>query len=389
MSWYDKRLRQRRISAGLLGIGAYMANGFSPSVALDFVKRKYYAENEGGGGITSSAFDDLLTFTAPAGRTYTNAAGDTVTAGLNEPRIGNHIDTGGGLFNAGILMDSASSEVLGGNPAPFARAIGSPGPELWDDADVYADPLWSESNGVYTKSGTGNAVLGLTTLSANAYYVKRFRVMATSGLLNVWRRNATDTGNEQVASNLGTGVYDLVLKAGPAANPNGTYLWFDGNSFIGTVEELSMAEVSMPAELSGAMSMFISYTDLDAAGQLTIYDHRVDANNRMTVTLDTDGANTGLFTFAMVNGGSLASVSSAVQIAPGVNVSAKVAWYATASGINIALNGNSSTEVATAIGVPDLIAESVKIVEDGTMNIGEIPIWDESIESDGIVEVTT
>lgn len=145
---------------------------------------------------------------------------------------------------------------------------------------------------------------------------------------------------------------------------------------------------TMPAAVSAAMDTFITYADLDTADQLTLYDHRVDANNRMTVTVSTDGANTGLFTFTMVNGGSSASVSAPVEISPGTNIAASVAWYADAAGINIAVNGTAATEVATAIGVPDLIAADADIATDFNGNIPLQRIWAENVGDDNLAALT-
>ena len=84
-----------------------LCSGSSPAlVHTDFMSSRFYTRTEGQLGVTSNDFADLLTFTGPAGRTYTNADGDLVTVGLNESRLGNHIDTGSGLFDAGLLLES-------------------------------------------------------------------------------------------------------------------------------------------------------------------------------------------------------------------------------------------------------------------------------------------
>lgn len=117
---------------------------------------------------------------------------------------------------------------------------------------------------------------------------------------------------------------------------------------------LSIAAATCPDPASGSHHVFVTYADTGAAAEQTIFDRRVDANNRITLTLDTDGAKTGTFTLTMVNGGSSASTSHSTEITPGVSVEAHVAWRVTSSEIQIALNGVSETATSTAIGIPDL-----------------------------------
>lgn len=113
------------------------------------------------------------------------------------------------------------------------------GGELWNTSDATASAIWTEDEGVYTKSSTGFASLGLTTLSSSKWYEVEFTISATTSTLNLWRRNSSDTGNEQAVSNLGTGTYKVIVQSGPASNGNGHYLWFDGNAFTGTLSDVS------------------------------------------------------------------------------------------------------------------------------------------------------
>jgi len=51
-------------------------------------------------------FEEVLTFTGPEGRTYTNSEGDVVSAGLDEPRTGHNVWEGGQLVADGIAVCS-------------------------------------------------------------------------------------------------------------------------------------------------------------------------------------------------------------------------------------------------------------------------------------------
>lgn len=117
------------------------------------------------------------------------------------------------------------------------------GEDLWDTGDVSVGAIWTESGGVWTKGSTGFATLGLATLQPNTWYEWTFTITATAGVLNVWRRNQTDTGNEQAASSLGSGGHTVRVRSGPAANGEGHHLWFDGSAFTGTVSNLSIREL--------------------------------------------------------------------------------------------------------------------------------------------------
>lgn len=136
-------------------------------------------------------------------------------------------------------------------------------------------------------------------------------------------------------------------------------------TFTAAGSNLDASTTAMSFHLAGEEN----YADLATAGQVELFDWRVDANNRITVTIDTDGAKTGTITLTMVNGGSSASVAATTQLTPGVNKAFNVAWRVTGSEINIALNGTAATATATAIGVPDLSSAAAAFEGRGTRSI--------------------
>lgn len=113
------------------------------------------------------------------------------------------------------------------------------GKELWNIADASSGANWTESSGVYTKPETGFATLGLTTLTAGQWYEAKFTISATTGVLNLWRRDATATSNEQAAGDFGTGTHCAIVRAGYSTNGDGHHLWFDGSAFTGTLSDVS------------------------------------------------------------------------------------------------------------------------------------------------------
>lgn len=147
---------------------------------------------------------------------------------------------------------------------------------------------------------------------------------------------------------------------------------------------------SMPAEMSGSHQTLTSYVDEGTAGQMTLFDWRVDVNNRITLTIDTDGAKTGTFKLTMVNAASSATISATAELTPGLNKNFKVAWRVTASEINIALDGVAETATVTAIGVPDLTTVAADLVSTGDVyNKAKDRFWFTNIEDAGLSEATS
>lgn len=141
------------------------------------------------------------------------------------------------------------------------------------------------------------------------------------------------------------------------------------------------------AEVSAALVGLETYADQGTAAQVTLMDWRLDANNRITLTLDTDGAKTGTLTLTMVNAGTSASISATAELTPGVNTAYSVAWRATDSEINIALNGTAETALATANGLPDLSGSDVAL--DGMGAKSQVLNWDADIGDTGIEEASS
>ena len=135
----------------------------------------------------------------------------------------------------------------------------------------------------------------------------------------------------------------------------------------------------------GVMKGTEAYADLGTAGQVELLDWRDDADNRITITLDTDGAETGEITLTMVNGGASASVA-VDAMTPGINQALSLAWRVTGSEIAISCNGGAAVSAATAIGIPDLSAASIvlegmgarALITQGTGDIGDTGIEEAS-----------
>ena len=141
-----------------------------------------------------------------------------------------------------------------------------------------------------------------------------------------------------------------------------------------------------PSAMSGALKRRITYADTGTATEQTLFDWRADASNRITITLDTSGANTGKITLTVVNGGVSSSVTTTTDLSPGIDVIANIAWRITASEINIALNGTAETAVSNTAGIPNLSAVDATL--GGMGALGSEVMWGEDTADAGMAEAS-
>jgi len=114
---------------------------------------------------------------------------------------------------------------------------------------------------------------------------------------------------------------------------------------------------------SGVLRGAVSFVDENAAGTMTLMDCRVDESNRITMTLDTDGAKTGNITLTMRNGGATASITTP-YLTPGINRDFSISWRVTNQDVSLSVNGAYPVSTATEIDVPDLSAADLDVGSD-------------------------
>jgi hypothetical protein len=129
-----------------------------------------------------------------------------------------------------------------------------------------------------------------------------------------------------------------------------------------------------------------TFADLNTAGQVTLFDWRADANNRITITIDTDGAETGEVTLTMVSGG-VSWVVAADYLSPGINVPFNIAWRVTDADINLAVGGTASTANTSVTSIPDLSSATAAFNGMGTRALFRAGVGD--IGDTGIAEAST
>jgi hypothetical protein len=239
------------------------------------------------------------------------------------------------------------------------------------NAHVYNGTTWVNEGLLHEEAGT-NLLLNTETLSTqNATVTNEPHTLSFTGTGTV-----TLSGTSTAGPLVGTGT-------GPENRVSLTFTPTAGTLTLtvsGTVSSAQLETGSIPTSWSptigtqatraadttasdsfshdgtamwGAIHGLETFADLGTADQILLLDWRADANNRITVSIDTDGAETGEITLTMVNGG--VSATAAVDyLSPGVDQSMGIGWRVTGSDIAVSVGGGTAVVTATATGIPDL-----------------------------------
>lgn len=141
--------------------------------------------------------------------------------------------------------------------------------------------------------------------------------------------------------------------------------------------------------ISGAHNWLLTYADLGSATQATLVDIRNDANNRITVTLDTAGANTGKLTLTVVSGGVTTTATTTNQLSPGVNVACNFAYFVdpVANLVGIALEGATAETAAFTDALPDFTSADVDYLAQHRSELDRL--WGSSLGVAGVDDAVT
>jgi len=419
------------------GGSEYAAGKANPALVLDFAGDYYRV----GGAL--SDIGSAVTHTRASSATMRNSAGTLVTVGSNVLRTGHHVWNGSAWVDEGVLIEGEARTNVLTFPEDLSNAawsktapvsIGTPVTRKGVSLDqIVSDGAAAFSNVSQSLGSVPDG--GYVTFSC---FIEAGTSTQTAIRIDSGGNNCTDTldwagGVPTAASaarsglthirteieDLADGLYRVLMTVlnntgGPLTCAGDYYVQWTGpgaalNTYAGgfqgelaetassysgagvtrAADALSVGASDMPynaAGMSGLHKLFLNYEDTGTATEQTLLDWRADANNRITVTLDTAGANTGKVTLTVVNGGSSVSVTSTNQVTPGSNVAARVAWRVSASEINIALNGTAATAVSNTAGVPNLSSADATL---GGMAVRTLEsAWGADIGDSGIAEAT-
>ena len=286
------------------------------------------------GGMASVPEDARAT---PSASTYV----PTTSAARYLPRRGHHIYNGAEWVNEGVLVESEARTNLLLNSGTLAT----------QNVTVTAVPHTLHFTGTGTVTLSGASTAGpLVGTGAGENNRVSLTFTPTAGTLTLTVTGTVTNADLEVGSTLSSHKPTSGSTVTRAADSN-------------TSGELTYDSTAMWFTLLGAET----YADLGAAGQVELFDWRADANNRITVTLDTDGAEVGEITLTVVSGGALWAVA-ADYLTPGINKPFSIAWRVTSSAINIAVGGSAATEVSTT-SIPDLSSASTTLKGMGTRKL--------------------
>lgn len=265
--------RVRPASAGI-------CSGASPALMhFGFAANRYYTRQAGQSGVTSHPFADLMTFTGPDGRTYTNSAGDTVTAGLNEPRLGDYINTGGGLFNGGLRINDDDGEALPVNPVALADTFGG----------VMPDAITIAIKGHITYADEG---------SVGQFQLFNWEADSDNSLRSLLDTDGSDTGSlrlrqEALGATTGLSSSNSIYAPGTHVRISHAYRFGSGASSLNAAHEGILLTAVSPAALPDLISALfeIARSGNIVIEEMTIYGANLGDTGLVAATTDGSGFN--------------------------------------------------------------------------------------------------
>lgn len=444
-------LRRRRISgSGGGGADAYAIGGASPELVAAFTTQsdgttagEYYRKAS-----SETTFSGLFTFSRSGTATHFDSNGTLQTAADGVARTQAYRYNSGWTL-AGMQMEAAAATNLFDYSTDFSNAAwAKTRGAISSDAATGLDG--NTGNFLFTcntTSGLGAFLADTVSVSSGTRYcfwavleysnVQWIHLRVNDGsAIGGWfdiQNGATGstTGSETNGIGIvpiGSGKYLCYVDFTPNATTSATfYAWIaaggdgtlncvSGDAFycyhmqmeVGSVpsspiittgstvtraaETLSIAGADTPANttaMSVSMKGLMTYADNGAAAQETFLRWYADANNYITLDLDTDSTATGEVNANQSTAGTLDTVVAGAEYSPGVNVAFNIASRHTSGAVNVAKDGTAATADTTPTALADLSSTTLQMGQAFNGYISEFRMWGADIGDTGIAEVTS
>lgn len=424
--------------AAATGLSSYaVLDTYEPETVADF-ENEYYRS-----GGSDTTFTGLLSFSRASTATYFDENGNLQVASSGVARVGHHVYNGTSWVNQGILLEPSVTNTMDNtegvsNPnekavvrtsatAPF-NGPGSAAKYAANTSNVVhrmrfgdgnlSDPFrtssfWLKADGLQyaalqidnstgvmfdLANGTVTDVLGSPRSYGIQNYDNGWYRCWVSGISNDCDVTLSDRSTYSGTLSFGRPVFtgnntDGILIYGPQMERpvDRPSSYVPTNSVINVTraaDSLSIAGTDLAYDatnMSFAMDGVITYADEGTAAQHTFFEWVADANNYISMDLDTDGADTGEINGNQSATGTLTTVAATSSYSVGTYVPYSIAMRNTSSAINIAKDGTSETEDTSPTELPDLSATSLVFAEDdAVMTVKTFRQWGDDITDAGI-----